>query len=54
MIEAAVILSAVLEHGGLLHHPRAAARQRRVGFWEERQAGKAIEALKASWPSRPG
>jgi len=25
-----------------------------IGFWEERQAGKAIAALKASWRSRPG
>ncbi len=48
MIEAAVILSAVLKHWPdfviilvlLLAHAG-------VGFWEEHQAGKAIDALKA-------
>jgi H+-transporting ATPase len=48
MIEAAVILSAVLEHWLdffiILVLLLANAG---VGFWEERQAGKAIEALKA-------
>ncbi len=48
MIEAAVILSAVLQHWPdfviilILLGANAG-----VGFWEERQAGKAIEALKA-------
>ena len=52
MIEAAVILSAVARHwpdfGIILVLLLANAV---VGFWEEREAGNAIEALKALWAS---
>ena len=55
MIEAAVILSAVVRHwpdfGIILVLLLANAV---VGFWEEHQAGNAIAALKASSRSRPG
>ena len=49
MIEAAVILSAVARHwAGLWHYPCSASGQCRGWIWEEREAGDAIAALKAT------
>jgi len=54
MIEVAVILSGVVRHWPdffiilLLLVANAV-----VGFWEEREAGNAIEASRPNWQSRP-